>query len=246
MYSSRSSPAAAPAEIGGSGHRVRLHRTGSIDVDVTGSRRHHRQEARSGEDLRSRFNDAETSFASSRLDASHISSYYERSSAVADADGSRSFLSQADPDALLRRLRELRSELSSSSLGAKKTSPVRASKHSSPPSDKLFDRIDKDGDGTINKREMLLAMRKSPTVAHALGMDQKVKEGASRDKFESMFQAADSNDDRVLSREEFSSYLHARGPHRRQRRLLLQLRPTRAAHSGSTSVFISSTESRQI
>ena len=36
-----------------------------------------------------------------------------------------------------------------------------------------------------------------------LGLEQRVREGQSRDKFESMFQAADSDGDRVLTRMNF-------------------------------------------
>ena len=73
---------------------------------------------------------------------------------------------------------------------------------------KIFDKVDKNGDGNLNKREFIIAIRKDPSIADALGIsDAKVTEGPSRNQFEAFFQAADDNDDRVLSRHEFLSFM---------------------------------------
>ena len=179
----------------GSGHRVRLHRTGSIDVDVTRDGRNVGSSRNGGieRNLRSRFDKmnvsarstagagANASFLSSRLgglddlDTSRVSSVSSRfydpngaTSTIADADGSRSFLSQADPESLLRNSASCGVSLGAMRPETRHLHSNTASKSTrTKASDALFDRIDKDKDGTINKREMLLAMRKSRTVANS-------------------------------------------------------------------------------
>jgi Ca2+-binding EF-hand superfamily protein len=66
-----------------------------------------------------------------------------------------------------------------------------------------FKKADTNGDGTVNKRELILALRKDPRLCTALGLPSRTKEGESRDKFEAFFQGADLNGDRELSWEEF-------------------------------------------
>lgn len=75
---------------------------------------------------------------------------------------------------------------------------------------KIFDEIDSDGDGTLNKREVIIAIRKSVHIAKSLGLPEKISEGSSRDVFEAAFQEADENDDRSLTWEEFSTHFKLR------------------------------------
>jgi hypothetical protein len=67
----------------------------------------------------------------------------------------------------------------------------------------LFDQIDVDGSGHINKRELIKALRNTPGVAEFLGLPQAIRqEDGTRTAFERFFQGCDSNDDREISWEE--------------------------------------------
>jgi len=219
----------ASAYVSASGdRRVRVHRTGSVDVEVNPHayppRSSHNY--RAGDDVTRSFERGLPGGSSPRsrlnADASFASTNFSKNSGmfedfVADEDASKSFLSHADPDSLLKRLKELRSELS----GSDATKPSHPPRRGGNPTaantkdnnnnnndvDRLFNKIDKNSDGVVNKREMLLAMRKSETVSRQLGFDGRaVTEGSTRKTFEHMFQSADRNDDRVLTKEEFRSY----------------------------------------
>eukprot|EP00746_Dinoflagellata_sp_MGD_P012432 gnl/MRDRNA2_/MRDRNA2_126529_c0_seq1.p1 gnl/MRDRNA2_/MRDRNA2_126529_c0~~gnl/MRDRNA2_/MRDRNA2_126529_c0_seq1.p1 ORF type:complete len:535 (+),score=98.49 gnl/MRDRNA2_/MRDRNA2_126529_c0_seq1:110-1714(+) len=78
---------------------------------------------------------------------------------------------------------------------------------------KVFDFVDKDMDGFINKRELILACRTSKEVADFFGLPQTIRaEDGSRDSAEKLFQAIDLSNDRQWSWEEFSRYYCPGGP----------------------------------
>ena len=65
-------------------------------------------------------------------------------------------------------------------------------------------RTDNDGDGMVNKRELILALRKDPALCDALQLPAHIRqEDRSRDQFQRLFNDADMDDDQVLSFEEF-------------------------------------------
>ncbi|CAE8642794.1 unnamed protein product, partial [Polarella glacialis] len=71
----------------------------------------------------------------------------------------------------------------------------------------IFDRCDTDGDGRVNKRELIKVCRSSPEVARFLGLPQIIRqEGGSREAFESRFQSLDQNGDREITWEEFREF----------------------------------------
>jgi hypothetical protein len=71
----------------------------------------------------------------------------------------------------------------------------------------VFDFVDKDMDGLINKREMILACRTNKEVADFFGLPQTIRaEDGSRDHLEKLFQAIDFSNDRQLSWEEFVNF----------------------------------------
>lgn len=71
----------------------------------------------------------------------------------------------------------------------------------------IFQRCDRDGDGQINKREMILACRGSPETAAFLGLPSIIhQEDGSRDLLEAKFQGLDKDNDRYVSWEEFYAF----------------------------------------
>ena len=70
----------------------------------------------------------------------------------------------------------------------------------------LFRRIDKNDDGVVNIRELILALRRDPALATKLGLPSGAirQEDGTRDALEAFFQRLDLNDDRELTVEEFS------------------------------------------
>ena len=66
--------------------------------------------------------------------------------------------------------------------------------------DDLWDRIDKNGNGTITKKE---AKKGTKMVLTVLGQ----KELFDEDKFEELFKSADKNKDNKLSKEDFKALL---------------------------------------
>ena len=68
----------------------------------------------------------------------------------------------------------------------------------------LFDEVDKDGDGCINVREMIIGLRKLPDLAALLCLPQRVsQEDGTRDALVAVFQGMDKNDDRDITWDEF-------------------------------------------
>lgn len=68
----------------------------------------------------------------------------------------------------------------------------------------FFDGIDEDGNGGINRRELISALRNIRGVAECLDLPQEVRsEGGTRAVFESFFQRCDSDRNGEISWEEF-------------------------------------------
>ena len=73
---------------------------------------------------------------------------------------------------------------------------------------KMFEKFDKDGDGMINVREMLLGLRKDEKLAAFLKMPHPVRqEDGTREEFEKRFQVMDRDGNRNISFEEFKKFL---------------------------------------
>jgi hypothetical protein len=68
----------------------------------------------------------------------------------------------------------------------------------------MFERVDRNGDGMVNRRELILALRKDAALCTRLNLPSYIhQEDGSRESFERLFQDGDRDDDRQLSWEEF-------------------------------------------
>eukprot|EP00936_MAST-01D_sp_MAST-1D-sp1_P002481 g2481.t1 len=78
---------------------------------------------------------------------------------------------------------------------------------------KIFAAVDKNGDGVINKRELLLALRLESLELHSmLQLPSHVRqEGESRAQFEAVFSAIDADNNDCVSWDEFAAYFVAEG-----------------------------------
>merc|ERR1712083_524486 len=86
----------------------------------------------------------------------------------------------------------------------------------------IFQKVDMNGDGSLNKRELIKMLRQNPEMAEFFGLPTQIRqEDGSRDLFEAWFQKMDSDDSREITWEEFRNF-HARG-----RRLSLCMFPQR-------------------
>lgn len=75
----------------------------------------------------------------------------------------------------------------------------------------IFQKVDIDGDGSLNKRELIKVLRQNPEVAEFFGLPTHIRqEDGSRDRLESWFQKIDSDDSREITWPEFRDF-HARG-----------------------------------
>ncbi len=76
----------------------------------------------------------------------------------------------------------------------------------------MFDFIDRGGDGLVNVREMLLALRKSQELADLLHLPMHIRqEDGTREAFETMFQKMDQHDLREVTFKQFIKYVKAHG-----------------------------------
>mmetsp|Transcript_1892 Transcript_1892/g.6918 ORF Transcript_1892/g.6918 Transcript_1892/m.6918 type:complete len:399 (-) Transcript_1892:1018-2214(-) len=70
-----------------------------------------------------------------------------------------------------------------------------------------FERIDKNGDGKLELREVVIACRKDPSIAALLGLSTQIRqEGSSRDALMEFFRLVDKDDSRSLDKDEFVNY----------------------------------------
>ena len=72
---------------------------------------------------------------------------------------------------------------------------------------RVFDAIDKNGDGLLSRAEAIKAVRKDEAVATLLGLPQHLRqEDGSRDSFEELFQAIDRDISKSIERDEFIAF----------------------------------------
>jgi hypothetical protein len=71
----------------------------------------------------------------------------------------------------------------------------------------VFDRLDKNRDGVLTPREIIMGLRRHPDLAEEMGLEARVSEGKSRDKLMEVFAEMDKNQDDEVSREEFVEHL---------------------------------------
>ena len=80
----------------------------------------------------------------------------------------------------------------------------------------LFDTIDKDGSGEINKRELIIALRKDASVCEALALPAHIRqEDGTREMFERVFQSIDQSSDNLISWSEFLGHFMVAGAMRK-------------------------------
>jgi len=74
----------------------------------------------------------------------------------------------------------------------------------------IFDTCDTNGDGQVNKRELILACRAHKGIANFFKLPQQIRqEDGSRDIMERVFQSMDRDDNREVSWEEFLRYVES-------------------------------------
>lgn len=72
---------------------------------------------------------------------------------------------------------------------------------------KIFSHCDRDGDGKMNKRDIIKVCQESPEVADFLRLPRKIlQEDEARTKMEYLFQAVDKDNDRRITWEEFKLF----------------------------------------
>lgn len=71
----------------------------------------------------------------------------------------------------------------------------------------VFELCDKNSDGHMNKRELILACRKDPSIAEFFKLSINIRqEDGTRDAMEALFQSIDENSDREVSWEELKAF----------------------------------------
>jgi hypothetical protein len=78
----------------------------------------------------------------------------------------------------------------------------------------VFEICDKDHNGKINKRELIIALRQSAEIADFFHLPRHIREiGGSQDQFEAVFQAIDRDDNREIDWNEFTKFYTKRRDH---------------------------------
>jgi len=73
--------------------------------------------------------------------------------------------------------------------------------------EKIFTHCDRDGDGNVNKRDLIKVCKESDEVADFLQLPRQIRqEDEARVKMEHLFQAADQDNDRKITWEEFRAF----------------------------------------
>lgn len=70
----------------------------------------------------------------------------------------------------------------------------------------IFGQLDRNSDGAVTPREIILALRKRPSLAAELHISAETHEGASRDALMAYFHALDKNQDDEVSLQEFVDF----------------------------------------
>lgn len=71
----------------------------------------------------------------------------------------------------------------------------------------VFEKVDKNHDGQIDKRELIIALRKDPDVSALMQLPANIRqEDGTRDTFERVFQSIDADDSRTITWSEFLTY----------------------------------------
>eukprot|EP01052_Picozoa_sp_SAG31_P005373 SAG31_NODE_235_length_19695_cov_37.959790_16_plen_587_part_00 len=74
----------------------------------------------------------------------------------------------------------------------------------------IFNRVDRDHDGGINRRELILTLRRNPDICEHLKLPDKIRqEDGSRDKVEAFFQSIDADSDNLLTVDELLRHFAA-------------------------------------
>lgn len=111
----------------------------------------------------------------------------------------------------------------------------------------IFERCDQDGDGKLNKRELIKALRVDKDIAIFFELPQHIRqEDGSRDEMERIFQAIDTNGDRLICWDEFKTYFASRcdrgkACERGGRTRAASHSPTQSGSNGRRSCWESST-----
>ncbi|GMI36227.1 hypothetical protein TeGR_g7831 [Tetraparma gracilis] len=70
----------------------------------------------------------------------------------------------------------------------------------------LYDELDRNGDGEVNPREIVMAIRGRQGLAAELGLPTDLSEGGGRDRLMELFHSMDKNEDGGVSKEEFGQW----------------------------------------
>ena len=70
----------------------------------------------------------------------------------------------------------------------------------------IFDLLDKDGSGDVNKREFIVALRRSPVVRQYFGLERVKQEDGTRDAFEAFWRSVDRDNSRTISLAEMQQF----------------------------------------
>jgi len=87
------------------------------------------------------------------------------------------------------------------------TTPASAEKMDLKKLRMIFDSADVQGNGMVNKRELVKGLRRDAKMAEFFGLPSEIRqEDGSRDQMEALFQAMDSDSDREITWEEFVAF----------------------------------------
>ena len=71
---------------------------------------------------------------------------------------------------------------------------------------RIFSLLDRNNDGVLTPREIVLGFRKHPEIAEQLGLTSRIEEGSTRDDLMRMFGDMDKDQDDLVTRDEFIQF----------------------------------------